>query len=104
MKAVMLTEMDRALLKFCANNNAGEKEDLFAYVGIGTKLSLSEIAATMGECDKDSPEKYELEEAEFKFIKKLFDGQKKWPYPWAEDVCNLSQRLEMAETLKVKKK
>ena len=102
-RVVKLSEMDRALLKFCANNNAGEKDDLFAYIGVGTKLGLSEIAATMVECDKDATESYELEDAEFKFIKKLYDGQKKWPYPWAEDVRNLDQRLQMAEVAKSKR-
>ena len=102
-RVVKLSEMDRALLKFCANNNAGEKDDLFAYIGVGTKLSLSGIAATMGECDRGATESYELEDAEFKFIKKLYDGQKKWPYPWAEDVQALDQRLQMAEVTKSKR-
>jgi len=104
MKAVMLSEMDRALLKVCANNSAGEKEDLVLFIGASAKLELSSVQdGPVVACDKDKTEKYELEEAEFKFTKKLFDGQKKWPYGWAEDVYNLSQRLEMAETLKIKK-
>jgi hypothetical protein len=105
MKAVMLSEMDRALLKVCANNSAGEKEDLVLFIGVSAKLNLSGVPdGPVVACDKDKTEKYELENAEFTFMKKLFDGQRKWPYGWAQDVCNLGQRIDMAVTLKVEKK
>jgi hypothetical protein len=100
MKAVNLSERDRALLKVCANQGKGRDEDLFAYIKAGEKLKLSSIPGILTECDREKVERYELEDAEFAFVQKLFKSIADWPYAWAEDYVALKGRLEAAEDVK----
>lgn len=107
MKTLQLTEMDRALIKMCANAERGKSEDLFVFADVSEKLDLAGVPSMFAECDKKESETYELENAEFKVVDALFgmmDEKKAWPFMFATEVRHLSERLEVARKQKDEKK